>query len=46
MEKLDVIWIGNEIVDIIERKEDVFMEKNGIIKGDMKIIEEEREEII
>ena len=33
MKELDVLCIGNAIVDIIARREDDFLVDNGIIKG-------------
>lgn len=42
MTKHDVLCIGNAIVDIIARADDVFLRDNNIIKGAMNLIDAER----
>ena len=44
--KFDIVGIGNAIVDILYHSDDHFLEKHGLVKGSMTIIEEERAEII
>jgi len=39
-EKLDVVGIGNAIVDVIARAEDSFLEANDLAKGSMRLIDE------
>ena len=39
MKKYDVVGIGNAVVDIISPCDDVFLEKMGIEKGIMQLIE-------
>ncbi len=46
MSQLDVLCIGNAIVDIIARCEDAFLEDNAIIKGAMNLIDAERAELL
>lgn len=38
----DVLCIGNAIVDVIARVENSFVEKNGLVKGSMNLIDEGR----
>jgi sugar/nucleoside kinase (ribokinase family) len=42
--KFDVLAIGNAIVDVIARVDDEFVESNGLVKGSMNLIDEERAE--
>jgi sugar/nucleoside kinase (ribokinase family) len=44
MTSIDVLCIGNAIVDIIARCDDAFLQANGIIKGAMNLIDAERAE--
>jgi sugar/nucleoside kinase (ribokinase family) len=46
MAELDVLCIGNAIVDIIARCDDDFLVANGIIKGAMNLIDTERAELL
>ena len=46
MKKYDVVGIGNAVVDIISPCDDVFLEKMGIEKGIMQLIEEGRAELL
>ena len=41
-EKLDVVAIGNAIVDVLARTEDAFLSEQGLIKGSMALIDAER----
>jgi sugar/nucleoside kinase (ribokinase family) len=43
---LDVVGIGNAIVDVIAMSEDAFLELHGMTKGSMTLIDEERAEHI
>lgn len=43
---LDVIGIGNAIVDVIVRTEDAFIASQGIAKGSMTLVDQERGEKI
>ena len=46
MKELDVLCIGNAIVDIIARAEDDFLRDNGIIKGAMNLIDRQRSDLL
>jgi sugar/nucleoside kinase (ribokinase family) len=46
MSTLDVVGIGNAIVDVITTTEDAFLELHGMIKGSMMLIDEPRAELI
>lgn len=41
---LDVLCIGNAIVDVIARVEDSFVQRHGLVKGSMNLIDESRAE--
>lgn len=43
---LDVVGIGNAIVDVIARAEEAFLEKEGLAKGTMALIDVERAEAL
>jgi sugar/nucleoside kinase (ribokinase family) len=43
---LDVLALGNAIVDVIARAEDDFLLRHGIIKGAMNLIDEARAELL
>ncbi|MBV8491308.1 MAG: adenosine kinase [Candidatus Eremiobacteraeota bacterium] len=43
---LDVVGIGNAIVDVIASADDAFLEQHGMPKGAMTLIDEERAEAI
>jgi sugar/nucleoside kinase (ribokinase family) len=43
---LDVVGIGNAIVDVIASADDAFIEKHGMTKGSMMLIDEQRAEEI
>src|SRR5215831_16746452 len=44
--RFDVLGIGNAIVDVIARAEDDFLVRQGMSKGAMTLIDEERAEQI
>lgn len=46
MPDLDVLCIGNAIVDIIASCDEAFLVENGIIKGAMNLIDTERAELL
>lgn len=46
MAKFDILCIGNAIVDIIARADDVFLTDNKIIKGAMNLIDADRAELL
>ena len=46
MKKYDVVGIGNAVVDIISPCDDRFLEKMGIEKGIMQLIEKDRSESV
>ncbi len=46
MPSIDVVCIGNAIVDIIAKCDDQFLEENDIIKGAMNLIDAERAELL
>jgi len=43
---LDVVGIGNAIVDIIDTTDDAFLARHGMVKGAMALIDEDRAEAI
>lgn len=43
---IDVLCIGNAIVDVIARVDDGFVEKHGLVKGSMNLIDEARAEML
>ena len=43
---LDVVGIGNAIVDVIASADDAFLERHGMIKGAMMLVDEARAEAI
>lgn len=43
---LDVLCIGNAIVDVIARVDDRFVERHGLVKGSMNLIDETRAELL
>lgn len=43
---LDVLCIGNAIVDVIARVDDGFIQKHGLVKGSMNLIDEDRAEML
>ena len=46
MDELDVLCVGNAIVDIIARCEDTFLIENNITKAAMNLIDAERSELL
>ncbi|WP_421698852.1 adenosine kinase [Ancylobacter sp.] len=44
--QLDVIGFGNAIVDVISRTEDGFLDRHGMRKGGMTLIDQERAEAV
>jgi sugar/nucleoside kinase (ribokinase family) len=42
--EIDVLTIGNAIVDVIAKVDDAFVQKNGLVKGSMNLIDEARAE--
>lgn len=45
-QQLDVIGFGNAIVDVIARSEEAFLERHGMRKGGMTLIDEPRAEAV
>ncbi len=43
---IDVLCIGNAIVDVLARVEDGFVARHGLVKGSMNLIDEERAELL
>jgi sugar/nucleoside kinase (ribokinase family) len=43
---LDVLCIGNAIVDVIAKVDDAFVSKHGLVKGSMNLIDEARAEFL
>jgi sugar/nucleoside kinase (ribokinase family) len=43
---LDVVGIGNAIVDVIAAADDAFLERHGMVKGSMMLVDESRAESI
>ena len=39
---IDVVGIGNAIVDVIAQAEDTFLDEEGLVKGSMALIDENR----
>lgn len=46
VQQLDVIGFGNAIVDVLARTEDAFLDRQGMRKGGMTLIDEERAETV
>ena len=44
--EIDVLTIGNAIVDVIAKVDDAFVQKNGLVKGSMNLIDEARAEAL
>ncbi len=44
--EFDVLCIGNAIVDVIARVDDGFVNRHGLVKGSMNLIDEERAELL
>lgn len=44
--RYDVLGIGNALVDILARADEVFLAQNGIAKGGMQLVEESRAEAL
>jgi len=42
--KIDVLGIGNAIVDVLSRSDDAFLKDNGLAKGSMSLIDETQAE--
>jgi sugar/nucleoside kinase (ribokinase family) len=42
--EIDVLTIGNAIVDVIAKVDDAFVQRNGLVKGSMNLIDEARAE--
>ena len=40
--ELDVVGIGNAIVDVLAEVDDAFLEQNGMVKGTMALIDAEQ----
>ena len=38
--KIDVLGIGNAIVDVIARHDDAFLDRHGLVKGSMQLVDE------
>jgi sugar/nucleoside kinase (ribokinase family) len=45
-EALDVVGIGNALVDVLSHEDDDFIEANGLVKGAMTLIDTERAEAL
>ena len=43
---IDVLGIGNAIVDVLSRADDAFLSKHGLVKGSMMLIDEQRAETL
>jgi sugar/nucleoside kinase (ribokinase family) len=46
MNRIEVVGIGNAIVDVLSRTDDMFLDHMGITKGIMQLIERERAETL
>jgi sugar/nucleoside kinase (ribokinase family) len=44
--ELDVVGIGNALVDVLTHEDDAFVEANGLVKGAMTLIDTERAEAL
>ncbi len=44
--EIDVLTIGNAIVDVIAKVDDAFVQRNGLVKGSMNLIDEARAEAL
>ena len=43
---LDVVGIGNALVDVLSHEDDAFIEAHGLVKGSMTLIDTDRAEVI
>jgi len=41
-DELDVIGIGNALVDVLSNEDEVFLERHGLVKGTMHLVDEAR----
>jgi sugar/nucleoside kinase (ribokinase family) len=44
MEPLDVVGIGNALVDVLSHEDDTFLDANDLVKGSMTLVDTERAE--
>ncbi len=42
MDELDVVGIGNALVDVLTHEDEAFIEANGLVKGSMTLIDTDR----
>jgi sugar/nucleoside kinase (ribokinase family) len=45
-QSLDVVGIGNAIVDVIAQADDAFLQRQGLVKGSMQLIDAQRAEAL
>ncbi len=45
-EQLDVVGIGNALVDVLSHEDDAFVEAHGLVKGSMTLIDTDRAEAL
>jgi sugar/nucleoside kinase (ribokinase family) len=41
-EELDVVGVGNALVDVVSHADDAFLEREGLVKGTMQLVDEAR----
>ena len=46
VEQLDVVGIGNALVDVLTHEEEGFLEANGLVKGSMTLVDTDRAEAL
>jgi sugar/nucleoside kinase (ribokinase family) len=46
VDELDVVGIGNALVDVLTHEDDGFLEANGLVKGSMTLVDTDRAEAI
>jgi sugar/nucleoside kinase (ribokinase family) len=44
--ELDVVGIGNALVDVLSHEDDAFLEQHGLVRGSMALIDSERSEAL
>ena len=46
VDELDVVGIGNALVDVLTHADDAFIEANGLVKGSMTLIDTDRADVL
>ena len=46
VDELDVVGIGNALVDVLTHADEAFIEANGLVKGSMTLIDTDRADVL